>query len=59
MIIEVRTKLVIAVAMVMILSNIVEINAEPTPGFRGDVGETMQKSRHKIVHTIEVKSPVS
>ena len=59
MIIEVRTKFIIAVAMVMILSNIVEINAEPSRGFRRDVGETMQKSRHKIVRTIEVKSPVS
>ena len=59
MIIGVRAKLIIAVAMVTTLSNIAEINGGSSGGFRGDMTETMRKSRHKIMHTIEVKSSVS
>ena len=54
-----RAKLVITVAMVMMLSNVAEGNAGASRGFREDVKETMRKSRHKIVHTIEIKSSVS
>ena len=59
MIIVIRPKPIVAVAIVMMLSNIAEIHAGSSRGFRGDVGETMHKSRHKIAHTIQIISPVS
>ena len=46
----------IIVAMVLMSLNVTEINGESSGGFRGNVvDETIEKSRHKIVHTIEVK----
>ena len=46
---------VITVAMMIMLSNIGEVDAGASHGFRGDLVE----SRYKIMHTIKVKSAVS
>ena len=59
MVIRLGAELIVTVTMVTMLSNITEGKAGSSHGFRGDLAETMQKSRHRIVHTIEVKSSVS
>ena len=43
------------IAIVLMCVNVTEINGESSGGFRGNVMETIAKSRHKIVHTIEVR----
>ena len=47
------------VAVVLALLYVTSIAAEYPGGFRGNLVEKIGKSRHKIVHTIEVKSQVS
>ena len=59
MVIGLGAELIITVVLVTMLSNITEVNARASRGFRGDLVETMRKSRHKIVHTIQVRSSVS
>ena len=45
----------ITVAMVFMSLNVTEINGQSSAGFRGNVVETIRKSRHRIVHVIEAK----
>ena len=48
-------KIIATVAMVLISLSFMEIKGKSSGGFRGNVMETIRKSRPKIVHTIEVK----
>ena len=48
-----------AITVALIIINFAEIKVGSSRGLGADVGETIQKSRYKIVHTIEVKSSVS
>ena len=47
------------ISFTMILTAVfTEINAESSGGFRGKLVEKIEKSRHRMIHTIELKSVV-
>ena len=52
-----RNELITLVAMVLALFYVTGVKAQSSGGFRANMVEKIAKSRHKIVHTIQVKSP--
>ena len=48
----INLNIIFNVAIVLMLINVTEIKAEYSKGFRGKVVERIEKSRHKIVHSI-------
>ena len=46
----------IAIDMAIVVIVLMSLNFTEISGLRGNVVETIGKSRHKIVHTIEVKA---
>ena len=50
-----QPKLLTQVALVLVLFYVIDVKAESSGGFRRNLVEKIEKSRHKIVHSIEVK----
>ena len=55
-IIGINLTLIPIVAMVLRCIDIPETNAESSGGFRGNLIEKIGKSRHRMIHTIEIET---
>ena len=49
-------KFIVDVAIVLMLINVTDTKAESSRGYTGNVGETIGKSPHKIIHSIELRA---